>query len=411
MKTVKFYFFVLFLSCFSVSQAQITVNSEGNATFGKYSNLGLGISIIDEYTRTGASPFKLVRTAKNKIQISRSTANSGILMGTNGNIRIGCELDQKVRFNDIDLPDTAPLILTSDKDYILDAYQQNAGGNGIRVNYHSATSMPFSTYFGGGTSGIRTFYVNGFGEAFAHAVFLTSDVSTKSNIENISAALDKIMQLRGVTYDMKILPEETSAKKSINSEEDDFLIAKKRTPTLTRDVFRQMGTEKKRKRMGIIAQEVEKVIPEVIRTREDGLKSVAYTELIGLLIEGMKEQQQYIDELNLKVAALEGKNLRASTQTTSLKSIDNLTAQCILSQNTPNPFTQQTEIKYYLAEGIKEAFICVFDMQGKMLLKLNVIQGNNSVTIEGSKLSAGMYLYSLIADGQEIDTKRMILTR
>jgi len=50
-------------------------------------------------------------------------------------------------------------------------------------------------------------------------------------------------------------------------------------------------------------------------------------------------------------------------------------------------------------------------MQGKMLQKLDVTSGQNSLFIEGSKLDAGMYLYSLIVDGQEVNTKKMRLTK
>jgi hypothetical protein len=48
-------------------------------------------------------------------------------------------------------------------------------------------------------------------------------------------------------------------------------------------------------------------------------------------------------------------------------------------------------------------------MQGKMLQKINASTGQNIVMIQGSRLQAGMYLFSLIADEQEVDTKRMIL--
>ncbi|GHT68692.1 hypothetical protein AGMMS50239_34300 [Bacteroidia bacterium] len=79
--------------------------------------------------------------------------------------------------------------------------------------------------------------------------------------------------------------------------------------------------------------------------------------------------------------------------------------------NASNPFTNQTEIKYFVATGVKNAYICIFDMQGKMLQKIDASTGQNSVIIQGSTLQAGIYLYALVADGQEIDTKRMILTK
>ena len=78
-----------------------------------------------------------------------------------------------------------------------------------------------------------------------------SDERKKTNIEPISNALEKVLQLRGVTFD-KI-------------DGDD------------------------RRHAGVIAQEVEKVLPEVVYTDKDGMKSVAYGNVIGLLIEAIKE--------------------------------------------------------------------------------------------------------------------------
>ena len=82
-------------------------------------------------------------------------------------------------------------------------------------------------------------------------VIMFSDQRKKTNIKPITNALDKVLQLRGVTFD-KI--------------DDDT-----------------------RRHAGIIAQEVEKVLPEVVYTDDDEMKSVAYGNLIALLIEAIKE--------------------------------------------------------------------------------------------------------------------------
>jgi hypothetical protein len=88
-----------------------------------------------------------------------------------------------------------------------------------------------------------------------------SDERIKSNIKTIENALDKTLLLRGVEFNLNIEPE--------------------------------------RKRIGLIAQEVELIIPEVVRTAEDdGLKSIEYQNLVGLLVEAIKE-------LNNKVTNLE----------------------------------------------------------------------------------------------------------
>ena len=51
------------------------------------------------------------------------------------------------------------------------------------------------------------------------------------------------------------------------------------------------------KNIGVIAQEVEKILPEVVKEDEEGMKSVAYGNITAVLIEAIKEQQKQIDEL------------------------------------------------------------------------------------------------------------------
>jgi len=82
-----------------------------------------------------------------------------------------------------------------------------------------------------------------------------------------------------------------------------------------------------------------------------------------------------------------------------------------LHQNNPNPFDQQTEIKFYIPAESKYASINVYDMTGKELMKFELRdRESSSLTINARQLQAGMYMYSLIVDGREVDTKRMILT-
>ncbi len=82
-----------------------------------------------------------------------------------------------------------------------------------------------------------------------------------------------------------------------------------------------------------------------------------------------------------------------------------------LFQNSPNPFTEETTIKYFLNENISSATIYVYDMTGKQLrnYKLQPI-GSGEIIINGGDLDSGMYMYSLVADGQLIGTKQMLLT-
>lgn len=93
-------------------------------------------------------------------------------------------------------------------------------------------------------------------------VIAYSDARVKENVETIPNALDKVKAMRGVGYN-------------------------------------KIGEEKRS--IGVIAQEMLEVMPEVVSQDEQGMYSVAYGNLVGVLIEAMKEQQQQIDELKAQL--------------------------------------------------------------------------------------------------------------
>ena len=83
-----------------------------------------------------------------------------------------------------------------------------------------------------------------------------------------------------------------------------------------------------------------------------------------------------------------------------------------LHQNAPNPFTEKTIIKYVIPENVQKASVLIFNMQGTLLKTYdNLLSNNGELIINGGELEAGMYMYSLIVDGKEIDTKKMILSK
>jgi len=178
-----------------------------------------------------------------------------------------------------------------------------------------------------------------------------------------------------------------------------------------------------KKEFGFIAQDVKELFPELVEESTDGLLSVNYIGLIPLLLESIKEQRQMIDNLSKTIEGLEksiagvneGSILRSSTEDNSsfskLNGVSSKNAiHAILYQNAPNPFKERTEIRYYLPSEIKTAEIYIFNLQGGLLKKIPASH-SGIVDIKGSDLQAGIYLYSLIVDGNEVDTKRMILTK
>ncbi len=57
--------------------------------------------------------------------------------------------------------------------------------------------------------------------------------------------------------------------------------------------------------VGLIAQEVEKVLPEIVQIREDGIKAIQYEKVVPLLVEAIKEQQVTIENLTKRIELLE----------------------------------------------------------------------------------------------------------
>lgn len=99
------------------------------------------------------------------------------------------------------------------------------------------------------------------GNVNAPAYFYTSDERVKNNIETITDALAKVNAMRGVSFDWA----------------------------------NGMGSA-----VGVIAQEVQKVVPQVVSNQQDGLMNVAYGNLVGVLIEAIKELSAKVDALEAK---------------------------------------------------------------------------------------------------------------
>jgi hypothetical protein len=95
-----------------------------------------------------------------------------------------------------------------------------------------------------------------------------SDKNLKTNIIPIENAIDKVLQLKGVEFDF------------ISSNDTGYL-----------------GVHQ----IGLIAQDVSKVIPEVVSKNNDGTLGLSYQHLVPLLIEAMKEQQEQINDLKRRI--------------------------------------------------------------------------------------------------------------
>ena len=103
--------------------------------------------------------------------------------------------------------------------------------------------------------------------------YYSSDISMKDKIRPIESAIFKVKQIRGVTFDWNEKSTELQQEKGHD--------------------------------VGLIAQEVEKVLPEIVQIRKDGIKAIQYEKVVPLLVEAIKEQQVTIENLTKRIELLE----------------------------------------------------------------------------------------------------------
>lgn len=184
-------------------------------------------------------------------------------------------------------------------------------------------------------------------------------------------------------------------------------------PQAKRDSLSRKDRTDNRRHYGVSAQELQTIYPDLVREGQDGYLTINYTELVPILIRSIQELKAELDEVK-------GKNddtmkSRAASfedeETTAVGDANNIPAMATLAQNTPNPFSERTTIRFTLPENAHNAFIYIFDMSGKMQKQIPVTPDMQSITIEGYELRAGMYIYSLVIGGKEVQTRRMILSK
>jgi Chaperone of endosialidase/Secretion system C-terminal sorting domain len=231
------------------------------------------------------------------------------------------------------------------------------------------------------------------GTVYATQGFFGSDASLKRDIKKEESALEKLAQLNPVTYNF-----------------------------IENDKSLKLGLPANLQH-GFIAQELQEVYPELVadilhpmfngnneQIGTKSLKAVNYVGLISVLTQSLKELSSEVTTLKAKLETAEKTYVISNYKDFTQSELDAIADNSYyLGQNTPNPFKTSTIIDYSLPEGEKDASILLLNLNGQTLreFKLNDVKG--SITIESSSLQKGMYLYSLISNGKEIATKKMIV--
>lgn len=224
---------------------------------------------------------------------------------------------------------------------------------------------------------------------------VASDARFKENIRSLNKPMNKLLDLNGVAYDLK-----TEEFKDRNFSET--------------------------KQLGLIAQELETVFPELVMTLDDGYKAINYDGLIPVLIEALKEEhaeqevqkeeikdlQNNVEDLQNEIQALKLLLTQLSQQTLDNTPTKVTLKEAQLLQNAPNPFNKNTTIHYFIPENIGAATLNISNMNGQMIKSIAIKNsGHGEILLEGNSLTAGHYVYTLVFDGKVQESRTMVLTK
>ena len=244
----------------------------GGATSPAWSNIsGLNVSSavnlkLSANNTAGAIPYQ-----------TGADATTGLAIGTAGQVltvNTGATAPQWVAQSTLSVGSaTTATNVTAGMGDNLDNYMNfrvmrnsntTTNNDGMYIGYGNTNSGATRLYGGGSTT--SNVIINASGDITASGqITASSDIRLKENINQIDNALDKVLNLRGVEFDR---------------------------------------IDIKTHQIGLIAQEVEEIIPEIVQENENGYKTVAYGNVVALLIEAIKDQQKQINALQEEIKTL-----------------------------------------------------------------------------------------------------------
>ncbi|MEO6556250.1 MAG: tail fiber domain-containing protein [Ferruginibacter sp.] len=266
-------------------------------------------------------------------------------------------------------------------------------GGGTSQNYGVYASGGTNCSSGGGCTDAAGYFS---GKVFTtNGPYESSDQFLKDNISPINNALMVISQLNPKTYTFR-----TQDYPSMHLPEGTHygLIADEVLPVLP-DVVDQFSEP-----------EVKDDLGNVVYSKID-FKAIHYTELISVLVAGMKEQQAQIADLQSQITGCCNLRTTDSAPNTGSLDLENVNTLQLLNAD-PNPFSESTMIRWNIPTDYANAVIYFYDNSGNKIDTYTVnSKGAGELQIFGSSLSSGIYTYSLVVDGKVVDSKKLVKTK
>ena len=243
-----------------------------------------------------------------------------------------------------------------------------------------------------------------------NGVNITSDARMKDNIQPIENPIDILSRVDGVSYTYRLSEVQKYRKSEENAfpetsgtmanEVNDALTEKElRDEQIKKEIERREEEEANRRRIGFMAQDIQKVLPELVQTDEKGVMSIDYIGFIPLIVESLKQMQQTIQDQQKEIETLQS---LLPTETKSMfRSTSNEEVSVVEGAKLYN--RAGASVSYTLPATYNTADLKIFDISGKLLKKV-VLTGNNSVVeINPSEIGLGTFVYTLFVDNKKAD--------
>jgi hypothetical protein len=237
----------------------------------------------------------------------------------------------------------------------------------------------WSNYFiGDGSNPMEQVYSNEFYATVG--VWTLSDKNHKTNIRPMQSALDKLMKVNSYRYDLIYNEKEGESKDIVER-------------------LKNTGLNQ----AGFMAQEIRSDYPHLVRSF-NGKETVGvnYTGFIPEIVRAMQEQQEIIDALKAEIETLKGSEIKLQNSNTD--------------QNTSelfdiNPIAPKKPVVVnYQTESQGDYQIRVYNLAGKQVYKTETLNPDiNSIELPRKKLGAGSYHVTLFKNGEEVNTKKVIV--
>ena len=291
------------------------------------------------------------------------------------------------------------------------------GGNVVAGPYNYAVGTELNVCHGLGSGYDHGLRIRNNGSAGHYWTFYTTDANDNLEVNYLGNAKGNFNGVSGAYTAVS----DRKFKKDI--EEAEKVLDKVSRLELLKYHFNEQKPGD-RKFYGMIAQDVEKLFPEVVFNNKPDSGESYYTmdySAFGLIaIKGLQEMSAENTSLKNEVSDLKKQLADMSECVQSLcesstpsKAIGfELQASSMLFQNQPNPFNLSTVIRYQLSGKDVNAKIIIRDLNGNLVKQVNLTQsGKGQVTINANELAQGTYTYTLEVNGSSVDTKLMVLVK